>query len=855
MSTQPEVVILIVDDKEKNLFALERTLREVPARVVKATNGEEALAHCLNHDFSLAILDVQMPGMDGYELAEMMLGDPHTSRIPIIFVTAAYSDEQHLFKGYEAGAVDYIIKPFNPLVLLGKVRVFLELARYRLGLEKLVTERTQALMDREAQYRSLVENACDLIQSVHSDQKINFVNASWKHLLGYRESDLQGLKLLDVLAPEVQKAYQAMVERVMRGHQEVNFPTTLVTRSGNRLHVEGNIVPMIEDGLISGHQAFFRDVTAKKSAERQLQLALDASGVLLWDWNMVTDQIVLIGGGDHPLGMAFSYLSNLDRSTWTQYIHPDDLELRARMLEAHLEFGAACFECELRIRGSEDNWIWVFERGIVIEHQEDGKPLRMAGTLMDVTERKRAEEERARVTRAEAESQAKSRFLASMSHEMRTPLNAILGYAQLLKHESGLSERQRDSLSTIVRSGDHLLSLINEVLDMARIESGTLPVTLSEVKLRELLVDIERMFRLKAQERGLSLKLCGVDHLPRSIHSDARKIRQVLINLLGNAMKFTEVGEITLEAECITTVENMVELSISVSDTGIGIAEEYLESIFESFVQTEEGSRHSGAGLGLAVSRQLARALGGDVTASSQRGVGSRFVFTLVAGSGDLNESVDTTERVVVGLESTSRNQSILVFDKRPEHRLVLLRMLDTIGFIVNDADTLPSLLAACKQDKPSLIIYSLSTAEDSLRELEQLSSECSDGQIPLLAIVSSDLQLEAVSNLSQGVLVMPIHDTELYDAVGQLANVRYVWSGVSNENEELERLKDDQAVRDLADEVKARVTQAVEDGLTDEIAELISSLAEESPRAAARMQLLARNFDYELLLELLSPL
>jgi response regulator RpfG family c-di-GMP phosphodiesterase len=156
MSTQPEVVILIVDDKEKNLFALERTLREVPARVVKATNGEEALAHCLNHDFSLAILDVQMPGMDGYELAEMMLGDPHTSRIPIIFVTAAYSDEQHLFKGYEAGAVDYIIKPFNPLVLLGKVRVFLELARYRLGLEKLVTERTQALMDREAQYRSLV---------------------------------------------------------------------------------------------------------------------------------------------------------------------------------------------------------------------------------------------------------------------------------------------------------------------------------------------------------------------------------------------------------------------------------------------------------------------------------------------------------------------------------------------------------------------------------------------------------------------------------------------------------------------------------------------------------------------------
>ncbi len=330
--------------------------------------------------------------------------------------------------------------------------------------------------------------------------------------------------------------------------------------------------------------------------------ALDASGVLLWDWDMVTDRIVLMGGGDHPIGRIFEHASNLNRESWLQFVHPDDVELKGQMLAAHLDYGAACFECELRLRAKDDQWIWVFERGVVIEYRDDGTPLRMAGTLLDVTERKRAEEERARVTRAEAESQAKSRFLASMSHEMWTPLNAILGYAQLMKHESGLSERQRDSLSTIVRSGDHLLSLINEVLDMARIESGTLPVTLSEVKLRELLVDIERMFRLKAQERGLMLRLTGVEQLPRSIHSDARKIRQVLINLLGNAMKFTEAGEITLEADCITCVDDKVELSISVCDTGIGIAEKDIEAIFESFVQTEDGSRRSGAGLGLAVS-------------------------------------------------------------------------------------------------------------------------------------------------------------------------------------------------------------------------------------------------------------
>ncbi len=234
--------------------------------------------------------------------------------------------------------------------------------------------------------------------------------------------------------------------------------------------------------------------------------------------------------------------------------------------------------------------------------------------------------------------------------------------------------------------------------------------------------------------------------------------------------------------------------------------------------------------------------------------MGSRFVFTLVATSTHVNDVAGTADRVVVGLDSSSRDLGILVYDTRPEHRLVLLRMLDSIGFIVNDADTLPELLAACRKDKPSLIIYSLSAAESSLQDLEQLSRDCSEGQIPILAIVSNDLHLDVVSNLTQGVLVMPIHETELYDAVGQLANVHYVWSGNNDEAEERERSRDDQAIRELPNEVKERVTQAVEDGLTDEIAELIASLADESPRAAARMQLLARNFDYELLLELLSP-
>ena len=187
-----EVFILIVDDKPKNLFALEVILKGLPAVVIPASSGDEALAFTLQYDFALAILDVQMPDMDGYELASYLLDDPNTSRIPIIFLSAAYSDEQHTFKGYEKGAVDYIIKPFEPSVLVSKVRVFLELARYRIQLEQLVHERTVALQDEERKLRLIMENTPDTILNIDHLGRIIFLNApkKYSYLLGSSIFDL-----------------------------------------------------------------------------------------------------------------------------------------------------------------------------------------------------------------------------------------------------------------------------------------------------------------------------------------------------------------------------------------------------------------------------------------------------------------------------------------------------------------------------------------------------------------------------------------------------------------------------------------------------------------------------------------
>ena len=640
MAEASEIVILIVDDKKANLFALEHALRPVGARVVQAMGGDEALALTLQYDFALAILDVQMPGMDGYELAEMLLGDPSTCRIPIIFVSAAYADEQHRFRGYRSGAVDYLVKPFDPEVLLSKVRVFLELARYRLGLEDLVEARTRALRESEAKYRTLIENAYDIIQSTLRDGSVAFVSPSWERVLEYTREERRHLVAAELVAPECRAEYLERVAEVLSGHTLVNFQTVLLARDGRKVYVEGNIVPDRVDGRIDAIQGFFRDVTARREAETRLELAVRGSGVCLWDWHLPTGVLTLTGETFGLAGHGRTDAIQVQAGQWGLRMHPEDLMRRAQVLARHLTGESDHYECELRLRRSDGAWSWVLDRGRVLEFDRHGEPLRMAGTYLDIEARKRAEEERSLLHRAEAESRAKSDFLARMSHEIRTPMNAILGYAQLLHRESGLNTRQLEHLETINRSGEHLLSLINQVLDLARIEAGHLPILESVVDLGELLVDVERMFRLIALERGLSLRVQRVTALPGRIVTDGGKVRQVLINLLGNALKFTDSGGIEVRAaaepllaedESDAGAPDGVRLCVDVEDTGCGIESEAMEGIFEAFGQTEVGARKVGVGLGLTVSRHLARRLGGDLTVTSMVGKGSVFHFEFQA--------------------------------------------------------------------------------------------------------------------------------------------------------------------------------------------------------------------------------
>ena len=330
---------------------------------------------------------------------------------------------------------------------------------------------------------------------------------------------------------------------------------------------------------------------------------------------------------------------------------------------------------------------------------------------------------------AESANRAKSAFLANMSHELRTPLSAILGFSELLAYDENLTTKQVDSLQVINQSGNHLLNLINDVLEMSKIESGKHQIDRSDFDLRSALNDVHAMLNIKAMSKQLSFNLIISPDIPRYVKTDERKLRQIVINLLGNAIKFTMSGQVNLRVMPSDAVEMHNGLCIAVEDTGPGIAAHEMSQVFEAFVQTEVGrNSQKGTGLGLSISRQLARLLGGDITVESVVNQGSCFRLVVPVGQvdglmsdgtsgsllGDLLGDSGEPEipRHPIALSIGQPIQRILVADDTPENRSVLVQLLTPLGFEVREADHGRTAIAIWKQWKPHLILMDLRMPE-----------------------------------------------------------------------------------------------------------------------------------------------
>ncbi|HOU14730.1 MAG TPA: response regulator [Anaerolineae bacterium] len=388
---------------------------------------------------------------------------------------------------------------------------------------------------------------------------------------------------------------------------------------------------------------------------------------------------------------------------------------------------------------------------------------------------------------AEAANRAKSVFLANMSHELRTPLNAVLGFSQLLLRASALSTEQRENLNVIMRSGEHLLALINDVLELSKIEAGRALLRTADIDLYRLLQDIEEMFHFRAQEKGLAFLVTRAPDVPQYVHVDAGKLRQVLINLLSNAVKFTEAGQITLQVDVAgigptQARGELLPLSISVRDTGVGIAPEELATLFDAFVQASAGQRlQEGTGLGLTISQQFVHLMGGELTVTSAPGQGSVFAFTIpVRNVTEISASPARLERRVLRLEPGQPVYRLLVVEDMADARQLLVELLRPLGFDVREAVNGQEAIEIWQQWKPHLIWMDLRMPVmdgfEATRRIKALPHGQDTVVLALTASAFENQREQALAAGCDGFVRKPFREAELLEALHKYLGARYVY-------------------------------------------------------------------------------
>jgi PAS domain S-box-containing protein len=497
----------------------------------------------------------------------------------------------------------------------------------------------------EQQLQQQLETIDAAVESIAILQNERYVSINPAHvkLFGYEHADEligKSWKMLyepDELARFEHDIFPVLIrDRVWEGE-------TIARRKDGSTFIQGLSLTLSEDGALI---CMCRDITARKQAEADLrasetrwQFALEGVGDGIWDWDLQADEIFYSKQWKTLLGYREDEISST-LGEWDSRLHPDDRERCYAELDDYLTGKTPIYQSEYRIHCRDGSYKWVLDRGQVIEYDSDGKPRRIIGLHSDITERKQAEQQlRDAKEAAEFADRAKSNFLALMSHEIRTPINGVLGLAHLMQ-QTQLDGQQQEYLTNLRHSAQSLSQIVNDILDFSKIEADKLSLDTIKFELDEVIDRLKAVLALKASEKHLNLQFEIGETVPRWLIGDPLRLGQVAINLVGNAIKFTDRGSVTIRIEERDRTDTTTRLQFTVRDTGIGLTPAQIKILFEPFTQVDPSAsrRQSGTGLGLTICQRLVELMGGTIQVQSEPGQGSTFCFELTLEYDETND-------------------------------------------------------------------------------------------------------------------------------------------------------------------------------------------------------------------------
>ncbi|MEG3902959.1 PAS domain S-box protein [Microcoleus sp. B4-C5] len=646
----------------------------------------------------------------------------------------------------------------------------------------------------QARFAGILEIASDAIISINTNQQITLFNKGAEKIFGYVAEEILGKPLAMLMPSRLADAHHHHVRHYAHNggsaRQMAERGAIFGRRKdGTEFPAEASISKIEINGEII-FTTFLRDITARQQAEEALryqkemfQAIVDNIPVMIALFNAQGQMELLNPEFENILGWS---LEDWQQKDILAECYPDPVD-RQSVGDFMLSATGKWQDMKtLTATGQQLETSWANVR------LSSGHFL---GIGQDISDRKRKELAlQHAMEAAEAANLAKSTFLANMSHELRTPLNVILGFAQVMTHDPSLTPNQKEDLQTIRRSGDHLLSLINDVLDLSKIESGHCTVEESGLDLIALLHSLRNMLAQRASSKGLDLCFEIAPEVPQFMLVDAQKLRQVLLNLLSNAIKFTDRGSITLQVSieadgtgALTTTRQI--LQFVVADTGVGIAPIELSTIFDAFVQAQAGRRSiGGTGLGLTISRKLLELMGGKISVSSTLGQGSTFTFTLpVSPISGVNVTPEENNRLVIGLAPGQPDHRILVVDDQAENRLLMVRLLTQLGLEVKEATNGQQAVQIWQQWQPDLTWMDIRMPVLDGYEATKQIRAMEDGQNSIIiALTAQASQSDRTLALAAGCndyISKPFREQTLFLKMAQYLGLEYVY-----EEEETEK-------------------------------------------------------------------